>query len=369
MVVKSKIYQLRKDVRFTQTDLAKAAGISRQAYTSIEKGKSVPSTEVALRLARALKTSVEDLFWLEDDSDVIIKAELVGESNLVSQGTRLNLVRFGSQIQARPIQEGLFAHHVINQADGIAVTTHEDNKISIKVINPEALRIPTILISGCDPSTAILVSLMRDLGIRLVWLESESIPSLHALALGQVHIAGCSFRDNKTNLYNLPLVKKIVPFPCTIIRFAIWRQGMIVSRGNPRSIKRIDDLTMPNINIINRQPGSGSRGLLSRLMWESGISTNNIQGFDKIVRGDLAAAEVVASGLADCGIGIEASARANRLEFLPLNEEPYDLVIPNHYLELPAVQSLLELLKHTNFRRQIESLGGYDTSPMGVSYN
>jgi len=160
-----------------------------------------------------------------------------------------------------------------------------------------------------------------------------------------------------------------VPFPCTIIRFAIWRQGMIVSRGNPRSIKRIDDLTMPNINIINRQPGSGSRGLLSRLMWESGISTNNIQGFDKIVHGDLAAAEVVASGFADCGIGIEASARANQLEFLPLNEEPYDLVIPNHYLELPAVQSLLELLKHVNFRRQIESLGGYDTSPMGVSYN
>ena len=46
-------------------------------------------------------------------------------------------------------------------------------------------------------------------------------------------------------------------------------------------------------------------------------------------------------------------------------EEPYDLVIPNHFLELTAVQSLLSLLKLRDFRRQIESLGGYDTSPMG----
>jgi putative molybdopterin biosynthesis protein len=77
---------------------------------------------------------------------------------------------------------------------------------------------------------------------------------------------------------------------------------------------------------------------------------------------------MVASGMADCGIGIEASARANDLDFLSLNEEPYDLVIPNHFLELPAIQSLLALLKLRDFRRQIESLGGYDITPMGTIY-
>ena len=69
MAVKSKIQTIRKDAGLTQTDLADAAGISRQAYTAIESGKSVPSTEIALRLARKLKTTVEDLFWLDDDSD------------------------------------------------------------------------------------------------------------------------------------------------------------------------------------------------------------------------------------------------------------------------------------------------------------
>ena len=143
---------------------------------------------------------------------------------------------------------------------------------------------------------------------------------------------------------------------------------MIVSAGNPKSIKHIDDLAMPNVTFVNRQKGAGSRGLLNRLIWEAGMSAKNIHGYEMTAHGDLATAEMVASGIADCGIGIEASARANDLDFLSLNEEPYDLVIPNHFLELPAIQSLLALLKLRDFRRQIESLGGYDTTPMGTVY-
>jgi putative molybdopterin biosynthesis protein len=140
---------------------------------------------------------------------------------------------------------------------------------------------------------------------------------------------------------------------------------MMVTSGNPKSIRHIDDLTRRDISIINRQPGAGSRGLLNRLMWESGISATNIHGYEKIINGHLATAETVAAGLADCGIGIEAAALASELDFLLLNEEPYDLVIPDHFLDMPAVRSLLELLKHRDLRRQIESLGGYDTSSMG----
>jgi molybdate-binding protein len=54
------------------------------------------------------------------------------------------------------------------------------------------------------------------------------IPALRALARGEIHIAGCNFKDNVTGQYNIPLVKEIVPFPCTIIRFTIWRPGMMV---------------------------------------------------------------------------------------------------------------------------------------------
>jgi putative molybdopterin biosynthesis protein len=365
MTVKSKVQQIRKAAGLTQADLAKMIGISRQAYTSIESGKSVPSTEVALQLAKALHTTVDDLFWLDEGLDRTVTAELLDNVGPVPEGTRMQLFQFGNRKIARPLKDGAFASHTFNPADAIAIKQHGPHQVDLTLINNSATDTPTLLLAGSDPSTSILSYVIRDLGIRLIWIEAESIQSLRSLARGEIHIAGCNFKDRVTGLYNSPLVKEIVPFPCTIVRFAVWRQGMIVTSGNPKSIRHIEDLARPNVFFINRQPGAGSRGLLNRLMWESGISAGDIHGYERTVSGHLATAETIAAGLADCGIGIEAAARANELDFMLLNEEPYDLVIPNHFLNLPAIQSLLSLLKLKQLRHQIESLGGYDIHSMG----
>jgi putative molybdopterin biosynthesis protein len=365
MAVKSRIQQFRKESGLTQADLAKAAGISRQAFTAIESGKSVPSTEVALRLAQKLRKTVEELFWLDDSPERVVRAELIGEAKSVPTGTRMQLIQFGPRWLARSLNEGAVVSHTFNPADAIVVNTLGDKQVELALLNESAIKTPTLVLAGSDPSTSILTHMIRDLGVRLIWIEAESMPSLHALARGEIHIAGCDFRDRTTGLYNSPLVKEIVPFPCTIIRFAVWRQGMIVTAGNPKSIKHVEDLVRPNVSFINRQPGAGSRGLLNRLMWETGISAGDIHGYDKIVNGHLSTGETVAAGLADCGIGIEAAARANELDFLPLNDEPYDLVIPNHFLDMPAIQSLLVLLKSRSLHHQVESLGGYDIHSMG----
>ncbi len=366
MTVKSKLSEIRKCAGLTQSGLAETIGISRQAYIAIETGKSVPSTEIALRLARALRTTVEDLFRLEDGPDSLCRAELLGEPGSAPIGTGIQLIQFGSRRQARPLKGALAVSHALNTADAVVAVNHGNGQVGLRLLNQSATNTPALILAGSDPATSILASMIRDLGVRLIWMEAESMPSLHALADGEVHIAGCNFKDKVTGLYNLPLVKDVVPFPCAVIRFAIWKQGMMVTPGNPKSIRHIDDLARPNVTFINRQPGAGSRGLLNRLMWEAGISADAIHGYDNIAHGHLATAETVAAGLADCGIGIEASARVNDLDFLLLNEEPYDLVIPNHFLDLPAIQSLLKLLELRDFHRQIESLGGYDTSPMGV---
>ncbi|MDD5398251.1 MAG: substrate-binding domain-containing protein [Dehalococcoidia bacterium] len=369
VAIKRKIHKIRKDSGFTQTDLAEAVGISRQAYTAIEAGKAVPSTEIALRLARALNTTVEELFWLDDDSDQRLRAELMDKPGSAARGTRIQLIKLGSRLLARPMTGGLSGSRTLDPADAISIAMHGKRQVDLQVLNESAINTPTLVLSGCDPSSSILASMIRDLGVRLIWIEAESMPSLHALARGDIHIAGCDFKDKVTGCYNAPLVKKIVPFPCTIIRFAIWRQGMIVSAGNPKAIRHVDDLAKPNVTFINRRPGAGSRGLLNRLMWETGISAEDIHGYDKTASGHLSIAETVATGLADCGIGIEAAARANDLDFLLLNEEPYDLVIPDHFLDLPAVQSLLRILKSRDLHRQVEALGGYDTSLMGIAYS
>ncbi|MCI8817626.1 MAG: helix-turn-helix transcriptional regulator [Oscillibacter sp.] len=62
----NRIKQLRKAKGYRQEDLAAALGVSRQTIIAIENNKYNPSLELAMRLARYLQTTVEDLFDLED---------------------------------------------------------------------------------------------------------------------------------------------------------------------------------------------------------------------------------------------------------------------------------------------------------------
>jgi putative molybdopterin biosynthesis protein len=74
----------------------------------------------------------------------------------------------------------------------------------------------------------------------------------------------------------------------------------------------------------------------------------------------------VAAGVADASVGIRAAANAFGLAWLPLEEERYDLVIPDHLLGAPAIVALLDLLGSAGLRAQVESLGGYDVEGMGT---
>jgi putative molybdopterin biosynthesis protein len=364
VAVKSKLEEIRKKSRLTQTEIAAAIGVSRQAYSAIESSRSIPSTEVALRLAKLLRTSVEDLFVLDDESNRSIKAELVGRDVLLPAGAPVRLMQVGPRLLARSLRHEAILSHSFSPADAL-VRSRNGTQVELTLLNAGAAKTPTLALAGCDPATSILSYVMREAGVRFIWIEEESMPSLHALARGEVHMAGCNFKDPGSGVYNSPLVTEAVPFPCTIVRFAVWRHGIMVRDGNPKSIRKIDDLARRDVTLINRHPGAGSRGLLNRLLKESHIPADHIRGYDMAVNGHLAAAETIAAGLVDCGIGIEAAARANDLDFMLLNEEPYDLVIPSHFLNLPAVKTLLDVLTTSSLRLQVEALGGYDTSSMG----
>ena len=67
--VRSRLRSLRVRRNYTQIQLAKAVGVSRQTIIAIEKEQFAPSTKLALRLARELKVPLEEIFWLEDDGE------------------------------------------------------------------------------------------------------------------------------------------------------------------------------------------------------------------------------------------------------------------------------------------------------------
>lgn len=62
----SRLKEVRTAAGLTQAELAERAGVSRKTVNTVENGVFVPSTVLALSLARALNTTVEDLFWLAD---------------------------------------------------------------------------------------------------------------------------------------------------------------------------------------------------------------------------------------------------------------------------------------------------------------
>ena len=363
----------RLEAGLSQQALAGLAGISRQAYSALESGSSNPSTEVALRLARALKTSVDHLFSLPEAAPQQMLAELVsppGDDSPTTLGepsSRVQLVQVGDRLLARPVSRTGSTRQSLIRAEGVALGEPEiDNLVEVQPFDDMDSETTSLGLLGCDPAGALMEPALNRHGINLVLSEEGSHQALAGLARGEAHVAGCHLRDEETGEFNFPWVFKLIPFPCTLITFASWQQGFIVSPGNPLDIRGAEDLARPEIKIINRRSGSGSRSLLDRLLHRSGLPTAAVTGYSQEAGGHLAVASTVASGQADAGVAVEAAATALGLGFVPLEEERYDLVIPNHFLDHTGVQVLLDLLRQSGLRRRVETLGGYDVSAMGL---
>jgi putative molybdopterin biosynthesis protein len=130
-------------------------------------------------------------------------------------------------------------------------------------------------------------------------------------------------------------------------------------------ISALSDLARADVQFVNRQRGSGTRVLLDYQLRQLGIEPSAIRGYDREQYTHLAVAADVASGAADAGLGILAAARALELDFLPLFNEQYQLVIPREHYESPVLAPLLEVLRGPEFRAEVEALGGYDVADMG----
>jgi putative molybdopterin biosynthesis protein len=150
-----------------------------------------------------------------------------------------------------------------------------------------------------------------------------------------------------------------------VISYAIWQEGIVIARGNPKGIKGIVDLARKDVTIVNREPGSGSRFLLDSYLQRFGIESRMVKGYQEIASGHLPAAWQVKNGLADCCLATKTAACVFGLDFLPLQSERYDLILHKRNLNHPSVQVLLDTLGRTSFRRELEGLGGYDTRIAG----
>jgi putative molybdopterin biosynthesis protein len=189
---------------------------------------------------------------------------------------------------------------------------------------------------------------------------------LVALKRGKAHLAGSHLLDPESGDYNLSYIEKYLPdVPVVVVGYVTREQGLIVSPGNPKDLINITDLVKDNVTFINRQQGAGTRILLDYYLGEIGVDKDAITGYEREEYTHLSVAAAVSSGAVDCGLGIRAAADALKLDFIPLYNERFDLVIPLEHYKSTKLAPLLELLQKTEFRDAVDAIAGYDTAPMG----
>jgi molybdate-binding protein len=189
---------------------------------------------------------------------------------------------------------------------------------------------------------------------------------LELLKDGSVHVAGTHLRDEASGESNLPEIGRMFSKGAVaVISFAVWEEGIVTAAGNPKSIRGIEDLARRDVTIVNREKGAGSRALLDTHLKRLRLETRSVKGYDRVAPGHLAAAWQIYSGAADACIATRAAARLFGLGFVPLVSERYDLAIRRQHLDLPGVVALLDTLNRSSYRRELESLGGYDAKDAG----
>ena len=216
----------------------------------------------------------------------------------------------------------------------------------------------------CIGSHDLLLDIISDLmsgepeGVRLSSTHIGSLGGLMALKRGEAHIAPSHLMDEKTGIYNESYIRTLFPGEEMVLVKTVGRvQGLIVAPGNPLGIRGVEDLT--RVRFVNRQRGAGTRVLLDYKLSRAGIQAADVSGYDKEAATHMAVAAQVASGEADCGMGVYSAAHAMGLDFIPVGEEEYDFVMRKDSLDMPEVQCFLRLLGSEAFRSKLEELGGY----------
>ncbi|WP_054027020.1 helix-turn-helix transcriptional regulator [Bacillus sp. FJAT-28004] len=227
----------------------------------------------------------------------------------------------------------------------------------------------SIVITGQDISLDILGRHIEKYTPTLRPLRSNvgSLDSLISMYNGHSDVVSTHLIDGDTGEYNIPYIRKLLVGSSYVVINLLSRQaGLFVQKGNPRNLKGWDDLSQPDLRVINREKGSGARVLLDEQLRLHGISAQELLGYEDELTNHLGVAAKVAGGEADVGVGIEkAAAIVDGVDFVPLISERYDLVIMKNSENNTLIDLIIEILKSSSFQQELAAISGYDLSQTG----
>ena len=293
----------------------------------------------------------------------------------IEEFLRVKLGKVDDRIVAIALPRGAGCITTLTQADGIIrIPNHlegikENEPVQAELLRPLSSIKNTIVVVGSHDNTLDVLADMISFhypGLTLSSSHVGSMGGLMAIKRGVCHLAGSHLLNTEDGTYNFSDIRRFLPdIPVKRVQLVFRDQGFMVSRGNPKGIKGIEDLVRKDIRFVNRQSGSGTRILLDYRIKQLNLNPEDISGYDVDEFTHMSVAAAVLGGTADMGLGIYAAARALNLDFIPVVTEQYDLIIPERFFDTDNIQHLLTMIRTPDFKQRVEKLGGYHTERTG----
>ncbi len=281
---------------------------------------------------------------------------------------RMAVGRVGERMLAAPLNRGAGVITSLVRADGITFLplamqgAEAGDEVTVRLYrSPAELERTIFCIGSHDMTLDLIAQFLSEKNRRLISANVGSLGGLVALKRGEAHLAGSHLLDPETGIYNNAYITKyLTGIAVRQILLVKREQGLIVPRGNPKRIRDLHDISRPDIMFVNRQRGAGTRVLLDYHLNLLGIAPTEILGYNQEEFTHLGVAAAVASGRADCGLGIAAAAQALNLDFVPLYHEHYELIIPEVYWNSSLLAPLFDVLEMQKFKDTVAAMPGYE---------
>ena len=386
---------------YSQQQLAGMAGVSRQAVSAVEAGHSDPSLRVALSLARALGTGVEELFGPSEPQPEV-QARQVAPAG--PPGARVILAPVGDAFVALPLagptatrsgfmpaggvagplpsgatsagrgspastgRSGASGDGGRQQASGAGGPGRDGRSGGVArsggVGGPPR---PTLVVAGCDPALPLLETplALLDPPVSFTWWPCGSQEALRLAATGLVHVAGAHLRGESGGYSTGPAADRLRRQGAEVVGFCSWREGLVLRPGLAGEVTGLADVARRGLRLVNREHGAEARHVLDRELARLRLDPATLPGYQTAAAGHLEVAAAIAAGLADAGVASEPAALAYGLGFVPLTAEHSDLVIPATSAGSREAAGLLRVLSSRWLLDQLASLPGYDPARCG----
>jgi len=274
---------------------------------------------------------------------------------------------------AAPIARGAGVTTSLSKADGITIIPRmiqgieAGEMVTVQLLRSrEQINRNLLTIGSHDLTLDVMAKHLVRFDRRLVSSNAGSMGGLLALKRGECHFSGSHLLDPASGTYNTVEIEKTLPGRHLIImRWVSREQGLIISKSNPKQIRSFEDLRRSDVTFVNRQRGAGTRVLLDDHLEKLHINPEEIRGYDQEEYTHMGVAVAVASGRADCGLGVAAAAKAMELDFIPLDNEEYELIFPEGAELDPFVRPVFELAHDQRFIEEVRKMPGYNVTFMG----